>query len=83
MWQRDNLNYTNELKQIQRYSLLSQQPASKKQKFGLEKESNKTDPSNVNEVTAELPDFLQALFVKLHHITKIYYNKKYYDMVNA
>jgi len=31
-------NYTNELKQIQRQSLLSQQTASKKQIFGLDKE---------------------------------------------
>jgi len=80
----DNLNYTNELKQIQRYSLLSQQTASKKQKFGLEKESNKPDPSNVNEVTAEITRYaLPALFVKLHHITRIYYNNKYYDMLNT
>jgi hypothetical protein len=60
---RDNLNYTNELKQIQRYSLLSQQTASKKQKFGLEKGSHKPDPSNVNEVTAEITRYTSSSFL--------------------
>ena len=55
-------NYTNKLKQIQRYSLLSQQMASKKQKFGLEKESNKPDPSNVNEVAAEITRYTSSSF---------------------
>jgi hypothetical protein len=57
MLQRNNLNHTKELKQIQRYSLLSQQTASKKQKFGLENGSNKPDPANVHEVTAEITRF--------------------------
>jgi hypothetical protein len=62
MLQRDNLNHTNELTQIQRYSLLSQQTASKKQKFGLENESNKPDPANVHEVTAEITRFSSSSF---------------------
>jgi len=62
MWQRDNLNYTNELKQIQRQSLLSQQTASKKQIFGLDKEWNKPDPSNVNELTAEITRYTSSSF---------------------
>ena len=36
--------------------------ASKKQKFGLEKESNKPDPSNVNEVAAEITRYTSSSF---------------------
>jgi hypothetical protein len=36
--------------------------ASKKQTFGLEKENNKPDPSNVNEVTAEITSHTSRSF---------------------